>query len=388
MLLPLFLTAARVDFRMPWRRVAAASLAAGLPLLALAAYRDAATGHFALTTPHGGVTILGSYIPGSAANGWTHPGAFIASARPELLRDREAYFSQSGRLALREALRRPAFHAARIVSAVGIAAVAGEATSLGSSLSAPEVLPADLHERGAALAMRLEWPLRCELAAIQGLFLAAIVVGVRRRNRAILILALAVLLKYGLHAVTVVFGRFFLATTALEILAIALALYEIRTMGLPGRRWLVMRALAIGAAAISGLLLFAPRLAAVVASHDIDYPQRTYRFQLEPPDHTAALACVVDRGLLYALDWNRYAILRTRLMDPAPGDQAVAVCELTGRGEPQPLILQVLDPYAPGGLGGRMAQRVEIDGVEVFSHDFAKEPGSGWANIPLGNVGM
>jgi hypothetical protein len=34
-----------------------------------------------------------------------------------------------------------------------------------------------------------------------------------------------------------------------------------------------------------------------------------------------------------------------------------------------------------------MLQRVEIDGVEVYSHDIAKEPGSGWANIPLGDVG-
>jgi hypothetical protein len=34
-----------------------------------------------------------------------------------------------------------------------------------------------------------------------------------------------------------------------------------------------------------------------------------------------------------------------------------------------------------------MLQRVEIDGVEVFSHDLAKEPGSGWAHVPLGNVG-
>ncbi len=34
-----------------------------------------------------------------------------------------------------------------------------------------------------------------------------------------------------------------------------------------------------------------------------------------------------------------------------------------------------------------MVQRVEIDGEEVFSQDIAQEPGSGWANIPLGKVG-
>src|SRR5580700_532749 len=395
-LLPLFLTAVSPRVIKPpqalqdplsWRRVAVAILAAGLPLLALAAYRDAATGHFALTTPHGGITVLGSYIPGSGVYGWTHPGAYIASVRPEMLRDRELYFSQSGGLALREALRRPVFHAARIVSSVGAIAVAGEAVSLDSSLSAPGVLPAALQDRGAALAMRLDQPLRFELAAIHVLFLAAIVVGVRRRNMAILVLALAVLLKYALHAVTVVFGRFFLVSTAWEILAIALAAYEI-SMTLPGTRRLAVRALAIGVAAVAGLLLFAPRLAAVVASHDLNDPQRTYRFQLEPPDGAAALACVVDRGLLYALDWTRYAMLRTRLVDPAPGDQAVAACELTGRGEPKPLMLQVLDSYAPGGFPDRIVQRVEVDGIEVFSHDIAQAPWSGWVDIPLGNVRM
>jgi hypothetical protein len=50
-------------------------------------------------------------------------------------------------------------------------------------------------------------------------------------------------------------------------------------------------------------------------------------------------------------------------------------------------MLQVLDPYAPGGLPGRMMQRVELDGFEIYSHDIAQAPGSGWANIPLGDVG-
>jgi len=50
-------------------------------------------------------------------------------------------------------------------------------------------------------------------------------------------------------------------------------------------------------------------------------------------------------------------------------------------------MLQVLDPYAPGGFPDRLVQRVELDGVEVYSHDIAREPGSGWADIPLGKVG-
>jgi len=60
---------------------------------------------------------------------------------------------------------------------------------------------------------------------------------------------------------------------------------------------------------------------------------------------------------------------------------------LTGSGEPKPLTLQVLDSYPLGDLPGRMLQRVEMDGAEIYSHDIASAPGSGWANIPLGDVG-
>ena len=386
-LLPLFLAAAGVGRRMPWRRAAATALAAVLPLLALAAYRDATTGRFAITTPHGGVTVLGSYIPGAGINGWVHPGAYLASVRPELLRDRQAYFSQSGRLALQEALRRPAFHAARIAAATGSAAIAGEAISMGMALSWPGVVPAAVQEHAAAVAKALDTPLRWENSAILGLFLAAVAVGVGRRNRTILILASSVLLKYGLHAVTVVFGRFFFVTAALEMLAIALAAQEIGHMGPSGRRRLVAQALSLATVAVAVLWVSVPQLTAFVIQRDTD-PQRTYQFQLEPPSRAATLSCVMNRGLLGALDMSRYAILRTRLENPAPGDEAVAVCELAGCGEPRPLVLQVLDSYAPGGLPGRIVQAVAVDGAEVFSHDIAQTAGSGWANLPLGNVGL
>ena len=370
-----------------WRRVTAAGLAAGLPLLALAAYRGAATGHFTLSTEHTGPSILGAYIPGAISYGWTDPYPYFASVRPDLLHERKIRPSQAALLAFQEVLRRPGFQTARILSSVASAAVSGEGANLHWSLEAPEVLPAALHERGTALYTRLLRPLRWEMEAIQGLFLAAVTVGIGRRNRAILVLASAVLLKFALHAVTAVQGRYLLVATALELLAIVVAAYEVRAVALPGTRSLLARALAAGAVFSWVLILFAPQLAGFVQSRDSD--QRTYRFPLESPDHGAALACVVDRGVLVALSVTglQSAAIRTLQPDPAPGDVAVATCELTGLGEPRPLMLQVMDPYAPGGLGGRMMQRVELDGAEVLSHDIAQEPGSGWANIPLGNVG-
>jgi hypothetical protein len=144
------------------------------------------------------------------------------------------------------------------------------------------------------------------------------------------------------------------------------------------------------------LLIFSPRLMAYVQSRDIDLQQHSYHFFLPletgwrktwPPNQDTELNCTVNQGELEALWPGSSATLRTLQLNPAPGDKVVAVCQLTGVGDPQPVTLQVLDPYAPGGLGGRMMQRVEVDGVEVFSQDIAQQPGSGWANIPLGNVG-
>lgn len=375
-LFPPFLAAAGIGGHAGrWRRLTLAALAAGLPLLAFAAQRHAATGRFALSSQHGGLAILGAYIPGATADAWTDPYPYVASVEPALLRDREALLAESPRLAFQEAVRRPLFHAARIASTVLNFAVTGESASLYWSVGAAEVLPASHHDRGAAFYARAGRPLAWEMAAIQALFLAAVIVGVRRRNWAILVLASAVLLKYALHAVTVSQGRYFLAATALEILAVAVAAHEVRD-----RRFAV-GALLVGAVLALGLFFAGPSLAGRVRGRDVD-GQRTYRFFLEPRGAaSASLDCVVERGRLVTLAWKWSAVIRPFQRDPAPGDVAAAACEKTGPGA---LTLRVHDPYAPGGLPGRMVQRVTVDGVEALVHDVAAEAGTGWSEIPLG----
>ncbi|HZY58118.1 MAG TPA: discoidin domain-containing protein [Candidatus Binataceae bacterium] len=397
LILPLFLAAVRVDLvRTRRRQVVAGVLAAGLGLLGLASYRYAASGRFALSPQIGGLAILGSYIPGASYHGWVAPYPFLASVRPDLLHDRQAMLSQTAGIGLREALRRPWFHALRIASMAGVYAVDGESSDpLEESINAPQSLPPALHERAAALAARLKLPLRIEMASIQALFLAAAIFGFGRRNRPILVLAAAVLLKYIFHVFGVFQGRYFIAATGLEILTIAVAVEEVlRTASPPGSR-LAARSLALGAAFGLALWIVPPRLLAFVQSHDIDPQQHTYRFFLQPSDqytdpaHFADLDCTMDRGVLAGyLPPAQEAMIRTwQPYDPAPGDKAVAECVLTGRGEPLPIVLQVFVPAAPSGLGGRMVQRVELDGEEVYYQDIGLEPWSGWANIPLGNVG-
>jgi hypothetical protein len=387
-LLPVFIAAVGVRLGSGWRRTTAAALAAAIPVLALAAYRKAATGRFALTTGHGGLAILGAYIPGATINYWSDPLPFIASVRPELLHDKAALYAEGSRMAWREALRRPGFQALRILSAVMTFARTGEAASQYWSLGAPEALPESIRARGDALANRARVPLYIEMTAIHALFLAALIVGIRRRSVPILVLSLPVLLKYALHAVTIPQARYLFAATAFEIVAILVAAFEFRSSALPGKWRVVTPALVAGLVFGSGILLFAPRLTAFVQSHDSD-PQRVYRFQLQPSDGGAALACTVDKGLLTRLtvDAPQSATIRLRSRDPLPGDATAASCVLTGSGSPRPLFLELFDPYSLGGFPGRMLQDVAVDGVEIYSHDVARDAGSGWAAIPLGPVG-
>jgi hypothetical protein len=388
-LFPLFLAAARVGWPVRPRKMMVAGLALVLPLVCIAGYRYAATGRFALGSEHAGMSMLGAYIPGATLNGWVDPYPYIASVRPDLLRQRKALLSYTPRLAVQEALRRPGFHAVRIASTVLLMGVEGEAANVYWAVGAAEALPASLRQQADAFGARMDLLLRLELPLIQGLFLAALVFGLLRWNVPILLLTLSVALKYGLHAATVAQGRYFLPATALEILTVVLAAYVFveSTPAEKRGRLLAISLLAGGLLCVFSAML-APRLAAAVRAGDTDQ-QRSYRFVLEPTKGGGAeLGCVIDRGRLASLEWPPWsAALRTFDTDPVPGETADARCELTGSGTPQPLLLRILDSYPRGGLPDRMVQRVEVDGQEVFSHDVARDPGEGWAQIPLGLVG-
>jgi hypothetical protein len=389
-LFPLLLAAIRVDLlRTRWRTAAAGTLGAGLALLALAGCRYAASGRFALAPQHGGLSLLGVYVPGSS-QGWVEPYPFVASVDPDLLEHPDALLAKASGLALREAMRRPAFHLLRIVSTTGLCAIRGEFAAAHWSLEAEGTLPPGLRERGARLALALRPLVSAEMLGIQALFLVTLVIGIRRRDSRILIVASAVALKYGMHAIGVAEGRFLFVATGWEILAIAIALED-----------LLERRTAFGARQLAGWLLAAglfnaglfyslPQLAAYVEAHDTDR-QRTYHFEVHSQiDSETKLSCVVNHGLLASLGFEfppMNATIRTRDNDPPPGDFASAACDLTASGTPRPVVLQILDPYERGGLPGRMIQRVMVDNAEVFAHDIAGEPGGGWADIPLGNAG-
>lgn len=275
--LPLALAAAgpRLGRRLA-RNAALFLLAAGLPLFGLAAQRKAATGRFALTTAHTGLSFLGSFVPGASAAGWIDPRPWIASVDPALLDDEVRLRASSVRLALSEALRRPRFHLFRIGTETAAMAVNGDRQNLYWSLLGPEVLPVNLRSRASGFASKAGPLLTAELALIQGLFLAAVAVGFLRKNRGILVVAAAVALKVGIHAIASPMSRLLVPATALELLVIPLAATELPALGRRTRLALMATGLGLTAA----LLIAVPPLQRRLARADVDFP-RTYRFSLE-----------------------------------------------------------------------------------------------------------
>lgn len=378
-LLPLFLGASlgpRDGGR--WRGMATAAAVSAAALLGLASLRHAATGRFALTSEHSGLALLGAYVPGATANYWADPLPYIASVEPSLLPDRKRMQEAGFRLAAREALRRPRFHALRIASTVVKFSIDAEASNFYWSLGAAEVLPASHRVRADAFISRAVPWLRVELACLQALFLAALLVGVRHRNAPILLLTAAIVLKVGLHAVVVAQGRYFLAVIALEMLAISLGAWE-AVRGRESR--FAAAALALGTGGALLLFFAAPRLEAAVQARDVE-GQRTYRFPLTEMYGAGTLDCVVGQGRLTDLT-PITATLETPKTDPSPGERAEAVCTYTHKPGQPPVDLQVLDPYEPGGLPDRMRIEVRVQGVPTLLYDIAAEPGSRWLSVPL-----
>jgi len=122
------------------------------------------------------------------------------------------------------------------------------------------------------------------------------------------ILCAAIALKIGLHAFTVSQGRYFLASTSLQILVIALGAGEAARRPSPRP---AAAALAGCGALAAAVLFVAPRAVARVRARDVD-PPRTYRFSLSSaPGEPKSLDCTIGPGRLTALSQNGATLRRT-----------------------------------------------------------------------------
>ncbi|MGE5278550.1 MAG: hypothetical protein ACM3SU_16285, partial [Acidobacteriota bacterium] len=380
-LLPLALAASLGSGRRVRNSAIRLALAASLPLLLLAWQRHAATGRFALTTEHGGLALLGTVVPGAWFAGWIDPRPYVASVEPELLGNVHRLYETAARLAWREYRRRPAFHALRIADQTLRLAVDGDGNNLFWSLEAPGVLQAARRADGIRFARTVRPWLRTEMGVLQGLFAAALALGIWKGDRAVLVLAAAVAVKIGLHALFSPMSRLLVPATVLELLTIPVAARLLPEMTLRGRSALGTLAIAIPVF----LFTVVPRLDAAVSRHDRD-DARAYRFPLQVPGLRGLVWCDMDSGRLTVLDWER-ATLQIRAADPAPGDRARAVCTLPTLSAGEALVVRLEDRYSPGGRPGRVLERVRIDGREILSHDVAAEPFAGWLEVPVSKAG-
>jgi hypothetical protein len=349
-----------------------------LLLSLVAGQRAIATGRFSFTTGHGKKAVMGSYVPGAGMHYWTDPYAYFSTIDPSLLDSKEKFNKEFYRLFINEVSRRPLFHAIRMVSSV-LHCLNTDAPNLNWSIGHQNVLRPEYHNIASIFIKKASALLKGGIIILHAVFLAFLFLGLHRRNFPVAVLLSAILLKIFIHAVLVVQHRFFISVVALEILVIAIGTAHLKKM--EKKNTFVF--ITAGAFVVTLMLSFVSLKAkAYILAHD-DNTQKVYRFSLTDPMEHALLKCTVEQGRIGALN-KHIAQLELLNADPSPGDVATAKCHLTGSDKSPPLILQVKDPYAPGGFPNKIAQRVIVDGETVLYHNMAAEPGSGWLDVPLG----
>ena len=268
-----------------------------LLFLLIAGQRGIATKRFALTTEHGGKSMLGAYVPGAGLNYWTDPSPYIASIDPALLKDKERLQTESYRLALKETLRRPKFHLIRIVSAVLNCFGHPDRSNFYWSLNALNVLPLEYKHRSDLFIQRASPILNICMVVIHTLFLASCFSGLIRGKWSILVIVSAVFLKMFIHALIVAQPRYFMPAIGLEWLAIALWIDDL----LNSREIAQSVAITLGAVIVIFLLAtFSLKAQAYILTHD-ENVQRVSQFTLTETMRICPPTYTFDRSHLHCM---------------------------------------------------------------------------------------
>ncbi len=374
-LLPPLLAASGVTRASPRRRsrLWRMSLTVSVLVLLLAGQRYAATGRFTIATEHAGLALLGAFVPGSFTEGWFNPRSHIAQVEPTLFADPIRLRTASYRLVWEEVRRHPVFHLARLAATVPHLALVSDAQNLARVTSWPRGLPPEIQPRAQSFRRNWDPILRLELALIQGLFLATVILAIGKRDAGILVITAAILLKVGIHVVLAPMSRLMVPAIAFEILVIPLGAAAFAE--LPRKR----QGILLGVAAVVPMLLLAvmPSVQGAILSVPLAEP-RLSRFSLAI-DGGGVAECALEAGTIVCLD-PREARLET---GSDPGDAARAVCRLPPLAPGEPMILRLKDTYSPGGWPDRMIARVKVDGRQILRRDLAAAPGGGWIEVPL-----
>jgi hypothetical protein len=370
-----------------WRRnVVKAGLIAFLIISSGVIYRGLATGRFSLTTYHSAQSILGAYAPGAGRDYWVDPKPFIAAVEPRLLFEEEDKLSRGMvELAWKELVRRPKFHAIRMVAAGFNGLYRTGTGNLYWSLTAPGVLSTAYREQADRLITSLGPMLTYYPVVLHGLFAAAVllVVLVGGEERwAVLPLLGTVIIKLGLHSVSVAQPRFFVVVLAIEMLAVAILL---------GRLIRFRSGTIVGVCVATGLLASVGVLRLQTEAEEYimrneENDQRSYTFPLSTTGGASELICQMDQGRLSTI-WQNGATIELLKPDPDPGDQARVSCQTQGGRSFEGLSLFVQDSYPHGGLPGRIVQRIFVGDTEVTEWDIGAQAWIGWHEIRLSDNG-
>ncbi len=351
------------------------SVAALVLLCAIAAQRGAATGHFRLSTSHGGHAVLGSYVPGARFS-WAPPQPYLAAHDPEKGYGIERLREDGMRLALGEIGQRPMFHLVRRAGATLHAATGSDLSLQGWALTNDGVLPEDLRPAARRLAFLAGPTTQWTFVLLHALFLAALPIAWRARDPAMLAICLTIAMKVGIHMLVSLQARFFLVVTALEVIVIVRALLYLIEDAVMRR--LFVFAFAVFAAGLFLVWRALPSLAEWVDTQESKVPNPHYQFSFAT--HGASARCHVERGRVTELSGEG---LTLRLMQkyPQPGDTAEVTCELPANGTP-PLRLEIEDRYSQN-LADRIVQQVSLAGRPIQSRDIGGQDGVGWWGVDL-----
>ena len=352
-LLPLLVPAALRHARRVARARWSLAVVIAVGFLLLLAQRYVATGRLAWTTEHGPLALYGSFMPGASEAGWVDARAYAAALHPEsaayAFGDRKILI----RMTLDEIRRRPGFQALRIAAWPPRLALTSDADNLGWSLALPQSQPPPRRLAAALLAQRWKEPLLWELALIQGLFCAALVDAIRARRIAILVLALAVALKYLVHVIISPVGRLVVPATAFELLGITL--FVSGWPGMPARRRLMVAVLALAVAV--AMKAGVPRLAEFIVRRDTRVLPGVERFSLRIEGGGSA-ECHLERGAVMGLG-PKWAAFGTVTGDAGEARVSCAVAPQDPGGG---LRLILRDPTASYGTNARRRVRVSVGG--------------------------
>jgi len=320
-----------VPLRPRWRRLLAgfgATLAA--VLLLVASHRYSGSGRFALTTTHGSLATLCSSIPGASWAYNASPYSYLETFAPGREKSEVAFD-----LVKRELRRRPLFHSVRAFYFTFAPIFRSSRESMYWSLGA-HVLPDAERDRGARTLAALHSPLTAEMVIVVWTGFVVLLVALASRNSALLLLVLAVVLKVGVHALTVNQPRYIYPVTALILLAAPLAAWV-------GCRDLGVRRLvpvAVVAVLCTGALAFLTRSAERwTRAHDTPIE---YRFALWDASGGERLRCrTANAGI-----WSWYPKRDEKAVsffrpDVAPGDVAEAACEVPADANVSPAMLEI-----------------------------------------------